>query len=124
MQDIYQSLRTRLNTLPDKPPIVYFNQPLTDVSGIHFRESFMPAETGVLTFNGVDDNRGIYQVLVCAPKDSGTFMVYQWADNIMNHFPKNISLGACRVRKAYTMGGFEDGSFFCVPVTIAYRILR
>ena len=86
---IYETLRTKLNTLAGKPSIAMENEDFTPTPGtIYLRENFLPASTVPIGLSELSskDYRGIYQVTVCGEAGYGTYNLRTWAEEILELF--------------------------------------
>ena len=125
-QQIYQALRARLNTLANKPPIAYLNQPYTPVNGtVYLAEDFLPANNEGLTVNGVAQAKtGIYQITVFYPDNQGVAAPQALAETIAAHFDRGTKLSGIVIDSADIEGSSTGGGWFQIPISVVYRGYR
>lgn len=123
--DIQGALRSRLDTLPNKPPIAWENVNYNPSSNtLYLRATGLPADTvqACLGDDGLDFNVGLFQVDVFIPDGKGRT---EWPDDIADHFKRGTVLTQNGVNVRITSVSIEaaakDDNFYIVPVTIAYQ---
>ena len=125
-QQIYQALRARLNTLANKPPIAYLNQPYTPVNGTaYLAEDFLPANNEGLTVNGAAQAKtGIYQITVFYPDNQGVAAPQALAEAIAVHFDRGTELSGIIIDSADIEASSTAGGWFQIPISVVYRGYR
>lgn len=127
-KDINAALSKHAQALPY--PIAFENGSSPDKSGIYIEEGYIPATTNIPSIDrrGIRDYRGIYQLVVYAPRDKTKGDAFSAADAISKHFRPITRL----VRNGVTVeinnepqqaGGFVVGDRFAIPVSIDFRAL-
>ena len=118
---ILNTLSTRLSVLPSVPPIALPNDKYAPVIGTMFlRANILPADTVTATVESLENHKGIYQVDVFVPAETGTFAVNNMADSIADHFAAERDLTGIRIRSITIDRGDRDGAWYIVPVSIVY----
>lgn len=117
--DISQALETRLNALPNKPPIAWENLNFTPATGVGYLTAFTlftaPEDIGLADSTVVQ--RGYMQVGVHWPTNTGGGAAKAKAEEIANWFPRRLTLendGTVVVidrTPEITGGSVEDGRY-------------
>lgn len=91
--------------------------PAADIT--YLQPFHLPANSGLLTFDAVQENIGIYQVTILAPLneyyDSMTL-----ADTIRDHF-KSVSLSGVEILQVNRAAAIRGKSHWSIPISINYR---
>lgn len=116
---IRRAMETRLNTLPDKPPIAWENNNFTPVTGVGYLSTFMlftkPDDMGFKDSPYVQ--RGYMQVGVHWPTNTGPSAAETQAEKVRAHFKRGTSFEASGVTTVVsdtpeqTGGSIEDGRY-------------
>ena len=122
-QTIYKAMRAHLNTLANKPPIAYLNQPFTPTGVQYFREGFYSAEPNHLAveYGGVTDYQGFYQVEILTPANSGSAEMDK-ASALSEHFKRGMYSGL-EVTRCNWVKISNEGSYSVIRFTAYYRAL-
>ena len=122
-QSIYKAMRAHLNTLANKPPIAYLNQPFTPSGVQYFREGFYSAEPNHLAieYGGVTDYQGFYQVEILTPANSGSTEMTT-AETLAEHF-KRGTYGSFEVTRCNWVKIDNEGAYSVIRFTAYYRAL-
>ena len=122
-QTIYKAMRAHLNTLANKPPIAYLNQPFTPTGVQYFREWFYSAEPNHLAveYGGVTDYQGFYQVEILTPSNSGSTEMTT-AEALSEHF-KRGAYGGFEVTRCNWVKISNEGAYSVIRFTAYYRSL-
>jgi hypothetical protein len=77
-----------------------------------------------LTTDGAHRRYGIFQVAVMAPMGKGAFPADAVAEAVQAQFPCDMKFGPARVTQMPEIaGGYPDGSFWRVPVSVNFEAL-
>ena len=122
-QTIYKAMRAHLNTLSNKPPIAYLNQPFTPSGVQYFREGFYSAEPNHLAieYGGVTDYQGFYQVEILTPANSGSAEMTT-AEALSEHFKRGRYSGF-EVTRCNWVKITNEGAYSVIRFTAYYRAL-
>ena len=122
-QSIYKAMRAHLNTLSNKPPIAYLNQPFTPTGVQYLREGFYSAEPNHLAveYGGVTDYQGFYQIEILTPANSGSTEMTT-AESLSEHFKRGRYTGFEVMRIDWVPTGTE-GAYSVIRMSIYYRVL-
>ena len=122
-QVIYKAMRAHLNTLANKPPVAYLNQPFTPSGVQYFREGFYSAEPNHLAveYGGVTDYQGFYQVEILTPINSGSAEMTT-AEALSEHF-KRGNYGSFEVTRCNWVKITNEGAYSVIRFTAYYRAL-
>ena len=120
-QAIYKAMRAHLNTLANKPPIAYLNQPFTPSGVQYFREGFYSAEPNHLAveYDGVTDYQGFYQVEILTPSNSGSAEMDK-ASALSEHFKRGVYSGF-EVTRCNWVKIDNEGPYSVIRFTAYYR---
>jgi hypothetical protein len=131
---IETDLRTALNThlsgltLTPAHPIAWENKAFTPPASNRWLAAFMipaSARPKTLSYEGLIEHRGIYQISVFGPLESGVVQQDEIAAAVRSHFKRGTRLydGAARIEitSAIVNQGLKDGSRWQVPVTVNFR---
>ena len=123
-QTIYKAMRAHLNTLANKPPIAYLNQPFTPNGVQYLREGFYSAEPNHLAveYGGVTDYQGFYQVEILTPANSGSTEMTT-AEALSEHF-KRGAYGGFEVTRCNWVKISNEGAYSVIRFTAYYRALN
>lgn len=130
--DISIAFVKHLKTLPGLPALVAYENGRTKepVNGqAYYAEYFLPSKTSglFLGFDDPDEYKGIYQVSIFTPSNSGRPALTFSADDVIAHFKKgtvlsNGSLSFCIEETASITPIEDEGPWSMVAVRIPYRI--
>ena len=122
-QAIYKAMRSHLNTLPNKPPIAYLNQPFTPTGAQYMREGFYSAEPNHLAveYGGVTDYQGFYQIEILTPANSGSTEMTT-AEALSEHFKRGMYSGF-EVTRCNWVKVDNEGAYSVIRFTAYYRAL-
>ena len=122
-QSIYKAMRAHLNTLANKPPIAYLNQPFTPSGVQYFREGFYSAEPNHLAveYGGVTDYQGFYQIEILTPTNSGSTEMTT-AELLSEHFKRGMHSGF-EVTRCNWVKIDNEGAYSVIRFTAYYRAL-
>jgi hypothetical protein len=107
--------------------VAWDNVPFTTATGETYLRAYMlPAATISTSFGGADhDYRGIFQVTVAAPVDSGSGVALGIAEEVIALYPNNLITATTPpvqiVKPPSIATAMVDGVSFVVPVSITYR---
>lgn len=128
---ISEALSERLRTQLGGAYVIQFElapAKLPPADEVYLAEAYIPArKTPVgLPFQGSEDNRGLYQVMVLAPRDKYKAMLNDAIKAVMDSFPRGLRIAADGISVLVTnvyRGGepVSGGSRAAVPVTIEWR---
>ena len=120
-QTIYKAMRAHLNTLANKQPIAYLNQPFTPSGVQYFREGFYSAEPNHLAveYGGVTDYQGFYQVEILTPANSGSAEMDK-ASALSEHFKRGVYSGF-EVTRCNWVKIDNEGAYSVIRFTAYYR---
>ena len=130
MTDVYQNARialeTRLSTY-QSDNVAWENVDFVPETGTPFlRSSFLSAAPARASLgpSGVDRHRGVYQIEVAQPRDSGTGAAMAKVDAIIAHFPRGLNLQSggvdLQVERTYPGPAFERDGFYVTPVSVIW----
>ena len=116
-------MRAHLNTLSNKPPIAYLNQPFTPTGVQYFREGFYSAEPNHLAveYGGVTDYQGFYQIEILTPANSGSTEMTT-AEALSEHFKRGRYSGF-EVTRCNWVKIDNEGAYSVIRFTAYYRAL-
>lgn len=116
-------MRAHLNTLSNKPPIAYLNQPYSPVGVQYFREGFYSAEPNhmAVEYGGVTDYQGFYQVEILTPANSGSTEMTT-AEALGEHFKRGLYSGF-EVTRCNWVKIDNEGAYSVIRFTAYYRAL-
>ena len=122
-QTIYKAMRAHLNTLANKPPIAYLNQPYSPTGVQYFREGFYSAEPNhmAVEYGGVTDYQGFYQVEILTPANSGSVEMTT-AEALSEHFKRGMYSGF-EVMRCNWVKIDNEGAYSVIRFTAYYRAL-
>ena len=122
-QTIYKAMRAHLNTLSNKPPISYLDQPYSPTGVQYLREGFYSAEPNHLAveYGGVTDYQGFYQIEILTPANSGSTEMTT-AEALSEHFKRGGYTGFEVMRVDWVPTGTE-GAYSVIRMSIYYRAL-
>ena len=123
-QAIYKAMRAHLNTLANKPPVAYLNQPFTPTGVQYFREGFYSAEPNHLAveYGGVTDYQGFYQVEILTPANSGSAEMTT-AEALSEHFKRGAYSGF-EITRCNWVKINNEGAYSVIRFTAYYRALN
>ena len=122
-QTIYKAMRAHLNTLANKPPIAYLNQPYSPTGAQYFREGFYSAEPNHLAveYGGVTDYQGFYQIEILTPANSGSTEMTT-AEALSEHFKRGAYSGF-EITRCNWVKISNEGAYSVIRFTAYYRAL-
>ena len=122
-QVIYKAMRAHLNTLANKPPIAYLNQPYSPTGVQYFREGFYSAEPNHLAveYGGLTDYQGFYQIEILTPANSGSAEMTT-AETLSEHFKRGAYSGF-EVTRCNWVKIDNEGAYSVIRFTAYYRAL-
>lgn len=133
MPRIRQLLETRLNTwAAARSPalsIAWQNVPFTPPAGAYLRAFILPAETDSQTLDGGHrEYTGLFQVSVCAPRDTGPGAAESIAEEIATLFPNSLILTiaspafAVQMVSPMSIGrAIQEPDRYVIPIWARYR---
>lgn len=123
-QSIYKAMRAHLNTLANKPPIAYLNQPFTPTGVQYLREGFYSADPNHLAveYGGVTDYQGFYQIEILTPSNSGSTEMTT-AEALSEHFKRGAYSGF-EVTRCNWVKIDNEGAYSVIRFTAYYRALN
>lgn len=105
-------------------PVAFENVDFDPPSAIWLDVQLFRTGTDRLTIGGAHRRVGFLQVAVMAPQGFGTGAADTVAEEIQALFPTDLKLGPTRVtRLPEIAGGYPDGAFWRVPVSIYWENL-
>jgi len=120
---IHAALGTHLKAMQGLPPVAWENVKFDAPKdgSMYLREDFIPggSDYGSLGESGTTHERGIYQVGISAPSGSGSGVVEDLADRIINHF-KCQTLGVVRTQLPTRGQARPDEGRIWLAVSIPY----
>ena len=127
MQTIQRLLNAHLSTLAGLPTVQHENTQNIGHAGTSFsRATLIPARPSVLTV-GVDGRtelRGLYQIDLFVPMNSGAEAVNALADQVIEHFHRGLRIteGAVTVHVSLSWreAGMRVEQFYQVPVVVQW----
>lgn len=110
-------------------PVAWENVPFTPPSsGVYLEADYLPADNEDFTIQGTATmRRGVYQVTIVYPIDSGSQAAEKLAAAIVEAFPNNLAIPTEQT-PVYVNGepsvfsGIRDGTAYRMPVSIAYAV--
>lgn len=108
-------------------PIAWENVPFTQPAGAYLRAYLLPANTTGVDMAGAGRTyRGVYQVSVVAPINTGPGAAEAIADEIAALFPLNLPLAVTGltlqvITPVTAAQGAQDTTDYTVPVSFQYR---
>lgn len=128
---IHKALDTRLEQAAQQAgvPVAWENVPFAPPSsGVYLEADYLPADNQDFTIQGTATlRRGVYQVTVVYPIDSGSQAAEKLAAAIVEAFPNNLVIPTDET-PVYVNGepsvfsGIRDGTAYRMPVSIAYAV--
>jgi hypothetical protein len=125
---ISAALSSRLNSLPNAPPIAVENVPYTPVDSVTWlRESYLPANSATVGLEpgGSTDFVGVYQISIYVPLDDYKFGAHDLVDKITAHFARGTGLEfdgqAVIIEQVNVAQGLASGSWWLMPVSVNWR---
>lgn len=126
-QIIQSALDAHLQTLPGLPPLQLENTRNIGRTDESFsRATLITSRPGQLTVgrDGQDILRGLYQIDLFVPLDTGTARVNELADSVIEHFPRSLILGTApvlvHINTAWRETGGRTEPFYGAPVVVAW----
>lgn len=105
-------------------PVAFENVDFSPPGEIWLDVQLFRSGTDRLTLDAAHRRVGFLQVAVMAPQGYGTGAVDAVAEEIQALFPADLMLGPARVtRLPEIAGGYPDGAWFRVPISIYWEIL-
>lgn len=118
---IRNALNTRLSTLPSAPSIQWPNaENKPNLGNVYLRPTILPIRSRQMQLDGLNRYAGIYQVDVFVKASSGTKIIDQWCDALLDHFQlqvlvvgstrvhiENVSVGTTDREEAWARGFVE-----------------
>lgn len=93
--DLEAALNTKLASLPNAPPIAWPNTRYEPEHGdIYIRPTVLPAATTLFVLDSTQEHKGIYQIDVFVPANSGIYYLCNFLDSIEDLFRTNLTLSA------------------------------
>lgn len=129
---IEQALNQKLNTYATGKSIpvewdFYNDGTEPSLTGIHFRQNLLPAESTVIGMEdtGSNDHAGIYQIMVCGASGEPSGALKAEIDNVLSEFKRGqrvaysgVEVIIENISKAPPL---YSGAYVKVPVSINYR---
>lgn len=85
--NIQTALDTRLNSLSGAPTIIWHNTKAQPVNGSAWMQPhLMPATTALDTLAGLQLHKGIYQIDIFVPLQTGLATLLAYMDSLLSHF--------------------------------------
>ena len=110
-------------------PALYFNNvesaslPLPPVSN-HLRPFVLPSDTRTIGVRTLNQEIGLIQVSIFVGKGQGEIVSSNIASQILDLFPRNLDLVACRIDSIGSIApSFYDQGWHITPVSIPYQNL-
>jgi hypothetical protein len=126
-QAIGVALLERLAAMTPALPTEYENKTFDPVAGEPYqKEHLLMAAPDNAMFGSYHRERGIYQVTLCYPLDSGAGEASEQADAVQAWFKRGTTLpldgnNILTVHRTPAIGsGFKDKDRWCVPVSIPF----
>lgn len=119
--DVRLALTGRLLTLDAGLPVNWENEDFTPPAGGYLDVQLFRSGTDrqYVQSAGTHVMLGFLQIAVMAPKNRGAVAADRIADQIAAHFPCDLQLGPVRITQTpHVAGGFPDGAWWRVPVSI------
>ena len=117
-------MRAHLNTLSNKPPIAYLNQPFAPTGVQYLREGFYSASPDHLAieYGGTTDYRGYYQIEILTPSNSGAAAGMDKATLLAEHFKRGVYSGF-EVTRCNWVKIDNEGAYSVIRFTAYYLAL-
>ena len=126
VREVEQAAVTVVTEALELEPVAWENWPLdTDgIDGPWYRVTSLPGQptTPGVGELGARRHTGIVQVDVFWPRAQGDGPAKAKADDIIGAFSIGRNIGGGVVQNAYRSGGRIDGSWYHIPITVAYRV--
>lgn len=112
-------------SLPIAYPNVSGQLPTTD----YLRVNILPAQTETIGVTTLSRERGIVQIDVMTRAGIGATKAGDYAAAVLSLFPRNLALTeageAVRFeREGWAAPALQDGTWYMVPISIPYSVLR
>ena len=127
---IQSLLDTQLQSLSGLPPLQLENTVNIGKTGVSFsRATLLPAAKSQASvgISGQDLIRGIYQVDLFVPQDTGSASVNALADSVVDHFPRGLALASgevvVHINTASRLTGGRMEPFYSVPVQVQWSCI-
>lgn len=115
------ALLDRLKSLVGLPTIYYPNINADIPTDEHIVPYVLPANTFPVGIRTTNKEMGLFQVSIYVKKGSGEITALNYADTIIQGFPRNLDLGDVRIDQPASIGrSLYDGNWEITPVTIPY----
>ena len=125
--ELIAGLNTRLNTLPDSPPVAWENVKYSPDGENYLEQRYLAAEgfTVGVSQGGADVLAGIYQITVNTKKSRGLAESATLVEAIRAHFARSSTLtqGDTRIviHKVWSGAALPDEVYYKVPVSVRVR---
>lgn len=122
---ITQTLFTRLDALPAKPPIKWPQRQFHgNESELYLQPFVLRGITDLQTLSGgLSISTGVFQVNVVAPRDNGSRPAEDQADAIAAHFNADRSLDGIDILNISIPPAVTGDTTYTIPVSITYRVV-
>jgi len=131
-RQIEQALNQKLNTYAAGKAIPvewnFYNDGTEPViSGLHFRQNLLPAETVVVGIEntGANQHQGVYQVMVCGKIGEPAGPLKDEVDAVLAEFKRGqtVSYGGVttKIESIYESQPLYSEAYVKIPVTINYK---
>ncbi len=126
--NIEAALNTKLSTLGTPPPIDWPNTNYVPVIGTLFlRPTMLPASGALATLGGAYEHKGLYQIDIFCPINTGVATLTSWMDAIQALFAgtKSLTAGSDKVyiQDVAQGKGLRDQAWYQGIVTVTYVCL-
>jgi len=129
---IEQALNQKLNTYATASTIpvewdFYNNGTEPNLTGIHFRQNLLPADTFVVGMEntGSNDHVGVYQIMICGTAGEPSGALKAEVDNVLTEFKRGQRLAYSGIEviieNASKAPPLYSEAYVKVPVSINYR---
>lgn len=121
---IKQSVFAYLDGLAGLPPLYFDNIESEPPPGDHLRPFVLPANTSTIGIKTLNQEIGVIQVSVYTEKGKGEIIPANYAQLILDAFPRNTKLTGLRIDQAGSIApAFYDGAWHITPVSVPYQNL-
>lgn len=121
------ALDGRLNSMPNKPRIVWENTRDKQTGGVYISQAYVTAEDIAVGIEqgGTDVLAGLMQLTVNAPKGGGKLAALTEVERIKARFPRGLRITqngtAVVIHKVFSSPSLSDENYYRIPVSIRYR---
>ncbi len=110
----------------DSDRIAYENIEFDTDGSTYFEVSFLPDQPNVSTLGkgGINEMRGVFQIIICVPTNEGTFEASGYCDDIEDYFISGREFtynNTCvRILSSGRSSAFVIDNYYKVPVSVTW----